>query len=600
MNNKYLQISSQVGWKLSLSVFFSHFYSLSVKAQTVNLGQLPRPELPPPQDILPSQPQPQQPPQPPQPLPSPEELLPSTTPTTPSSPRLPNRLIENIRVERFEVLGSTVFSQEQFKEILAPFTNKTLSLAELFQARSAVTQLYIDAGYITSGAYLPTQRLRDGVVKIQVVEGTLEEVKITGTKGLNPSYIRSRLVKNKSSPLNRDRLLESLQLLQQNPLIANLSAELSAGTRPGASLLEINITEADSFDTILTIDNGRSPSVGSFRRRIQLREANLFGIGDGLGIGYTNTDGSDGLDVNYTLPFNASGGTLQLAYGTTSSDVIEPPFDSLNIESESSYFEISLRQPLFQTPTQEFTLGLTASRQESEISSSIEIPGFITTEIPPSELSPGADDDGNTKVSALRFSQEWTARSDREVIAFRSQFSLGIDAFNATTNDNAPDSSFLAWRGQGQWLRLLAEDTLFLVRADLQLANQALVPLEQIGIGGFGSVRGYRQDILLADNGVFASAEVRLPILRIREQQAVLQIIPFVEFATAWNSDRNNGDRTELDPDTIASTGLGLQWQQGDRFTARFEWGIPLITVNSRERTWQEKGLYFFVQYNPF
>ena len=388
MKTKYRQILSQVRWQLSWLLFFNGIYSLPLKAQTVDLGQLPRPELPPPQDILPSQPQPQQPPQPPQPLPSPEDLLPSTPPAPPSSPTVPNRILDNVKVQKFEVLGSTVFSQEQFKEILAPFTNKTLSFAELIQARSAVTQLYIDAGYITSGAYLPTQRLRDGVVKIQVVEGTLEEIKITGTKGLNPNYIRSRLARNTSPPLNRNRLLESLQLLQQNPLIANLSAELSAGTRPGASLLEINVTEADSFNIFLTLDNGRSPSVGSFRRRIQLREANLLGIGDGLSIRYTNTDGSDGFDINYTLPFNSRDGTVQLAYGTTSSDVIEPPFDSLNIESESSYFEISLRQPLFQTPTQEFTLGLTASRQESEISSSIETPGFPPTEIPPCRTFP--------------------------------------------------------------------------------------------------------------------------------------------------------------------------------------------------------------------
>jgi hemolysin activation/secretion protein len=597
MKNRYLQILLKVGWQLILPVFSSNVYALPLKAQTVDLGQLPRQELPPPQDILPSQPQPQQPPQPPQPLPSPEDLLPSTPP---SSPIAPNRIINNVKVQKFEVIGSTVFSQEQFQEILAPFTNKTLSFAELLQARSAVTQLYIDAGYITSGAYLPPQRIRDGVVEIQVVEGTLEEIKITGTKGLNPNYIRSRLARNTTSPLNRDRLLESLQLLQQNPLIANLSAELSAGTRPGASLLEINVTEADSFNTILTIDNGRSPSVGSFRRRIQLRKANLLGIGDGLSLGYTNTDGSDGFDINYTLPFNSRDGTVQLAYGITSSDVIEPPFDLLNIESESSYFEINLRQPLLQTPTQEFAFGLTASRQESEISSLIELPGFPPTEIPPAELSPGADDEGKTKVSALRFFQEWTARSDREVTTFRSQFSFGVDAFDATTNDNAPDSNFFAWRFQGQWLRLLAEDTLLLVRGDLQLANQGLVPLEQIGIGGFGSVRGYRQDILLADNGAFASAEVRLPIFRIPQQEVVLQIIPFIEFGTVWNSDKNNGDRIKPDPDTIASTGLGLQWQQGNRFTARFEWGIPLVSVDSRERTWQEQGLYFFVQYNLF
>jgi hemolysin activation/secretion protein len=42
-----------------------------------------------------------------------------------------------------------------------------------------------------------------------------------------------------------------------------------------------------------------------------------------------------------------------------------------------------------------------------------------------------------------------------------------------------------------------------------------------------------------------------------------------------------------------------LQWTQNN-FSARLDWGIPLISVNSRDRTWQENGLYFSVQYNPF
>lgn len=63
--------------------------------------------------------------------------------------------------------------------------------------------------------------------------------------------------------------------------------------------------------------------------------------------------------------------------------------------------------------------------------------------------------------------------------------------------------------------RLLAPDTLLLVRGDVQLSTTSLVPLEQFSLGGFQNVRGYRQDLLLSDNGAFASAEVRLPILRL-------------------------------------------------------------------------------------
>lgn len=520
----------------------------------------------------------------PQPLPPPEELL-QPQPTQTPSEALPENVPGTITVEKFEVVGSTVFSPERLAQVLAPFTQKPISFAELFQARSAVTQLYIDEGYITSGAYIPPQKLSGGIIRIQVVEGRLEGIQVNGTRRLNPNYIRSRIAVATSQPLNRNRLLESLQLLQLNPLIQNLSAELSAGSRLGESLLQIEVTEAKSYSMQLVADNGRVPSVGSFRRRVQLNEANFLGQGDGISLAYTNTDGSNALDASYALPINPRNGTLSFSYGTTSSNVIEPPFDRLDINSDSRYYELTLRQPISQTPTEEFTLGLSAARRESETA-------LLDTPFP---LALGADEEGRTRISALRFFQEWTQRDSREVIAARSQFSVGIGAFDATINETAPDSRFFAWQGQAQWVRLLARDTLLLLRADVQLADRALVSLEQFSLGGIESIRGYRQDLLLTDNGAFASAEVRLPILRIPRLNGVLQVAPFVDVGTAWNS-----GRSDPDPNTLASVGLGLRWQQGDRFTARLDWGIPLVSVDSRERTWQENGVYFSVLYNPF
>ena len=522
-------------------------------------------------------------------LPPLEELLrpPTTAPDGTQPQPLPDNVPATITVERFEVVESTIFSPEELAVVTQPFTQRPISLVELFQARSAVTQLYVDRGYITSGAYIPPQQLRDGVVRIQIVEGTLEEITITGTQRLKPSYIRNRIALATKEPLNRDRLLEALQLLQLNPLIENLSAELSAGTRPGQSVLEVRVSEAETFDTQVTLDNGRSPSVGTFRRRLQLSEANLLGLGDGLSAAYTNTAGSNSLDISYTLPLNARNGTLNFAYGTSSSQVIEEPFDQLDIDANSRYYELTLRQPLVETPREEFALGLTASRRESQAS-------LLGGDIPFPAL--GADEQGKTRISALRFFQEWTRRSNQEVLAVRSQFSLGLDALDATISATGPDSRFFAWRGQGQWVRLLAPDTLLLLRTDVQLADRPLVPLEQFGLGGQETVRGYRQDFLLADNGLSASAEVRLPIARIRQWDSVLQLTPFVEFGTAWN----RGDREEPDPDTLASVGLGLRWQMGDRFTAQFDWGIPLVSVDASKDTWQENGLYFSIIYNPF
>ncbi|WP_375497373.1 ShlB/FhaC/HecB family hemolysin secretion/activation protein [uncultured Nostoc sp.] len=580
-------------------LLLSSIISSPVKAQAVDTTQLPTgnfilpQQLPPPQDVQPPSPSPVPSPEPPQPLPPPAELFPPSTPTpTPDEP-LPGNFPQTIVVERFEVVGSTVFSPEELALATAEFTKRPISLTQVYQARSKITDLYVQNGYITSGAYIPPQTIQSGVVKIQVVEGKLEDIQVTGTRRLNPNYVRSRLAIATSAPLNRQRLLEALQLLQLNPLIQNVSAELTAGSRTGSSLLEVKISEAKTFSSPIILDNGRSPSVGSFRRGLRLNEANLLGFGDSLSLGYTNTDGSNSFDASYILPLNPRNGTLTFNYGTTSSNVIEPAFKSLDIESASRYYELTFRQPIVQTPTQEFALGLTASRRESDISWILQ---RENPPVPPSVLSPGSDEQGRTRVSALRFFQEWTNRNSREVIALRSQFSLGIDVLNATVNQDPPDSRFFAWQGQAQWARLLAPETLLLLRLNTQLASRTLLPIEQIGLGGQDSVRGYRQDYLLTDNGTFVSAEVQVPILRLPQINSTLQVVPFVDFGVGWNS----SGRENPDPNTLAAVGLGLRWSQGDRFTVRLDWGIPLVSVNSNDRTLQENGLYFSLFYNPF
>jgi hemolysin activation/secretion protein len=374
-------------------------------------------------------------------------------------------------------------------------------------------------------------------------------------------------------------------------LIENISAELSTGSGPGTSLLIVDIIEANTWSYQLFANNGRSPSVGSFRRGASITQANLLGFGDGVTLSYTNTDGSDEIEFNYTLPVNPRNGTVSFSFSNTSSEIIEDPFNFLDIQSDSTSFDLTFRQPLIETPTQELAVGLTASRRNTK---TVFLEDLVGEEVGFPSL--GADEDGEIRVSALRFFQEWTQRGASEVFALRSQFNWGLGLFNATVNDDAPDSLFFSWRGQAQWVRLLAPDTLLVLQGDVQLAAQDLLPVEQIGLGGLGSVRGYRQDIRLTDNGAFASAEVRLPILRIPEWDGVLQVTPFVDVGTVWN----NGEIDDPDPSSLASLGLGLQWQQGDRITARLDWGIPLISVDSEDDTLQENGVYFSITINPF
>jgi hemolysin activation/secretion protein len=582
----------------------------AVASQPLNLAQVP---AIPPQDVNPNLPFPPEIPEPqPESIPSPPELL------LPETEAIPEGIPGEIAVTRFEFAGNTAFSSEELGKLsckeggatLASVNEQnpcSLSLNELIGVAARVSEFYKERGYGTSGAIIvipeATREVGKGTVIVEVIEGELEEIRIVALEDslrLNPNYARSRLELATSKPLNINRLQEALQLLQLNPLIERVSANLADGTEPGKSILTVVIEEAPTFQPQILLDNSRSPSVGSFRRGVEVRENNLLGWGDGISLNYINTDGSNALDFRYALPLGPRNGTLSLNYSWTDNKVIDPLFERLEITSYSRFYAVTLRQPLLQTiqnrtTFQEFAVGLTGSVRESQ--------SFLLGI--PFPFSPGANAEGYTKIAALRFFQEWTLQNPVEVLAFRSQLNFGWDAFDATINESLPpstefipDSRFFAWQGQGQWVRLLAPDALFVLRANLQLADRPLVPSEQFALGGFGSVRAYRQDFLLADSGLFASAELRLPILRIPEWQGVLQVIPFVDYGVGWNlSGRLAPD---LDPNTLAAVGLGLQWQQSDRVTARFEWGMPLVRADVRERTWQENGLYFSVQIRPF
>lgn len=566
-------------FKVTSILLISTTYLLLI-TNLVEAQNAPPPAIPP----LP----PQLPPAEPETLPSLEEILPELEQQpAPDNPDTIKDFFKTFFVKKFEIVGSTVFTPEELAEVLKPFTLRRLSFTEILAAQQAIDRLYFNRGYITSGTFLPPQKLEAGIVTIEVVEGSLEAINIQGLNRLNSGYVRSRLEVATNAPLNKNKLLNTLQLLQLDPLIESLAAELTAGTRPGSSILELSLKEADPFDLTLAFDNYRAPSVGTDRRSVQLTYRNLIGLGDRFSVGYLNTDGSDSLnDLNYTVPFNPYNGTLNFRLSYTDSEIITPPFDRFNIVSENTNYEFTYRQPILQKPTQDVALGITFSKNSSAITIGGE----------PERVSRGAEADGETNISALRFFQEYTKRDANQVFALLSQFSLGIDAFGATINDDSqPDGRFLAWRGQAQYLRLLNSNFTLLLRSDLQVANDALLSTEQFSLGGGLNVRGYRQDALLGDNGWFNSAEIRATVLRIPQAKISLQLTPFIDFGKVWNS-----DDLELDTNTLVSTGIGLRLQISDYLTSSLAWGIPLVDIDTEGDSLQEDGVYFSLELKPF
>ncbi len=533
--------------------------------------------------------------EPPQPiLPPLQEIIPVTpTPNLPSQPPTGSEFPDRITVQRFEVTGSTVFSAAELAKITAPATNKPLDFAQLLQVANDITQLYASKGYVNSGAYIPGDQLfsKEGaVVKIAIVEGSVEDIVIIGNQRLNPNYIKSRIGLGAGKPLKIDRLIERLQILQQDPLIKSLATELIAGKNPGMSIVQIKVTENPTWYTGVTIANNRTPSIGEIQALFNVAQINLTGAGDALNLSYGKSEGSNSWDLNYSLPVNPNNGTVRLQYSNSNSRVVESPFDRLDINGTSQDIALSYRQPLLQTPSQEFALGVTLNHRQTDT-------GYLRAVIGDriGYPSPGADPNGLTRLTAVRFSQDYVTRDAQQVFAARSQVSFGINAFNSTINARSPDGKFVSWRGQAQYVRALAPNSIFLARVESQFADRPLVPLEQVGFGGQDTVRGYRQDLLLGDNGVLASVEARFPLWSPADRSQLLQIVPFFDMAWVGNKP---GNVPSPSINTIAATGIGLRYQAGDNFSAKLDYGIPFTAIDGGRRTGQEKGFYFSLNYN--
>lgn len=187
-------------------------------------------------------------------------------------------------------------------------------------------------------------------------------------------------------------------------------------------------------------------------------------------------------------------------------------------------------------------------------------------------------------------------RTQNQVIAARSRFSVGIDALGATINrGDVPDGQFFAWLGQFQAVRRFGFlDTQAILRSDLQIADDPLLTLEQIAIGGRFSVRGYRENTFVRDNAYLASLEVRVPLIRNTRWAEYVQLAPFADYGRAWNVRRPRGD-----PPDIASVGIGLRWAAtipgaiSLRPLLEVYWGHPLRELRTPEEDLQDKGVHF-------
>ncbi len=521
----------------------------------------------------------------PSPSPPPSPILPPVPTTPPPSEKRLGEL--RVYVRDIRVTGSTVFSDAELTEVTAPYRNRELTTEDLERLRLALTLLYVNNGYITSGAIIPDQDVTSETITVHLVEGVLSRLDVEGNTWFRSSYLQERLARGIQRPLRIEPLQERIQLLQQDARIERINAELKPGDVRGESVLNVRVKDANPFKAWLEFNNYQTPVVGAERGLATVAHHNVTGHGDIFSFTYGRSRGVNPvIDTSYVLPLNAYETTFSAYYRKNAFLVVEDPFRSLDLNVDSQIIGLSLRQPIVHTVTDDFTLSITGEHLYLKTTSAFDVPGL------PSLFIRGSSETGVASVSALRFGQEYTHRSSSFVFAALSRFSVGLNVLGATINTGSlPDGQFFSWLGQAQAVQRFEDwgGLQVLGRVAVQLANDRLFPLEQMPVGGRFSVRGYRENTLVRDDGFVASLESRIPIWKYASGEDRLQFAPFMDFGRAWNA---KGDTPDLR--TLASIGAGLRWMILPKDRAYFEvyWGQQLNHVRGGEGNLQDHGIH--------
>lgn len=488
-------------------------------------------------------------------------------------------------IKRIVVDGNTVIPQEDVRALVQPFEGREVTIGELEELRQSITRLYIDRGYVNSGAIIPEDALKEGELRFKIIEGRLDEVHVKGQGHLREGYIQNRLQGDPEQPLNLKELEDRFQLLLSDPLISKMNGRILPGASPGHGILDVDVVRARPYHLSLFGDNFRPPSIGAEAFGLTGYLNNLTGLGDTLDFTFITSSGSNRYSGGFNLPLTDYGTVAFFRFDEGDTVVVESPFQDLDIESEVHILEGGISHPIINTFNQRLNLGLLLTTRENE-TSLLGRPFSFVEGVP----------SNRNQATVWRIFQDFIQRWEHNAFAFRSTFSVGMDALGATpARDDFPSSEFFAWLGQLQYAYLVDDKgTQLILRGNVQVADSKLLPLEQIAIGGVSTVRGYRTNYLVRDEGYNLSLELRYPLLSFTtfEKQNRITLIPFVDYGEAWDQGEH--------ADALVSIGAGINWQL-ESFIAEFYYGYALKKpLGQQSGDLQDDGIYFQVKWDVF
>jgi hemolysin activation/secretion protein len=462
------------------------------------------------------------------------------------------RAVDEIHFELKDVkiVGSVTIPADRFRPLYADLIGKDVTLTNIYDVADGIERIYREAGYPLVRAYVPPQRVKDGIFTIKVVEGFVSTVSVEGVDGKTQDRIRSYLGDvSLERPLRLSSIERGLLLSNDLPGVSATGILRPAPDTPGASDLVISAAQP-KFTGGLAADNRGSRFSGIWTITGDAEINSVFFGGDQIMGDVTLSPNSleqIGGDLRYRTPIGSDGmmGSLIGRYTHGEPGSLLTAF---NVHTDSFAFGPRLSYPVIRTRAETLSVDGGFTLQDAKVRFGLTPP-----------LGPLSHDKWRVLDVDVNY-----LKNDLGGGTFGATLDLaqGLDIFGATPDTykyisrvNAT-TSFTKLAGAARYTRPIVGDFSFALSMQGQFAFNRMITGEQVSFGGTQIGRGYDPGAITGDHGIGGSAELRYTT---RISDSFVQTIqPFVFFdaAKTWYLDTVHSGLPDQD---IESTGVGIR-----------------------------------------
>lgn len=482
----------------------------------------------------------------------------------------PEQLTEaNGRNEAVDTSRVPLLDNETFRHRIEPYLGQPLSQRGLNRLLTTINLFYAanDKPFVSATA--PAQEVTDGVLRILVVEGRVEQVKVEGNHYFSDEQYLAALGLQVGDALQKSRLDANIAWINRNPFRA-ATIVAAPGESFGGTNLIVRANERYPVRVYANADNTGSPNTGEERLGLGVNWGNAFGLGHQLNYQLTSSadlDRSIGHSGSYVVPLPWQHLlTFSGAWSRINADM-PVDFDSQGTSWQTAFRYEAPLQPNERGWNQSLLAGADFKRSDNNLEFGGVPVTDNTTDIVQAVLGyrmSAGDKYGRTGISATVVYSPGSIGSRNETQYF------DISRWGA-------ESDYSYARIDLDRLTQLPANFAWRLTASMQVASGNLLGSEQLALTGTYGVRGYGENDSFTDGGYMIRNELLLPFVNAGSLYVRLQPLVFYDYAQGSNQRLLPGER---DRTTLSSAGLGGRMSFGQSCELRFAYGWQLHSLS--------------------